>query len=39
MLHYEAVNPVLLGILKYLMDITGLENLKLVGGTSLALQI
>ncbi|MCO6462383.1 MAG: nucleotidyl transferase AbiEii/AbiGii toxin family protein [Saprospiraceae bacterium] len=39
MLHHEAVEPELLGILNYLMGIAELENLKMVGGTSLALQI
>lgn len=39
MLHYETIKPTTLGLLKQLQDIPLLSNTRLVGGTSLALQI
>ncbi|MBO5810599.1 MAG: nucleotidyl transferase AbiEii/AbiGii toxin family protein [Bacteroidales bacterium] len=39
MLHYETIEPTTLGLLKQLQDIPLLSNTRLVGGTSLALQI
>ncbi len=39
MLHYETVEPATLGLLRQLQDIPFLSNTRLVGGTSLALQI
>ena len=39
MLHYETIEPTTLGLLRQLQDIPLLSNTRLVGGTSLALQI
>jgi hypothetical protein len=39
MLHYETVSPGLLEVLRQLMQLPELKNFRLVGGTSLALQI
>ena len=39
MLHYETIEPTTLGLLKQLQDIPLLSKTRLVGGTSLALQI
>lgn len=39
MLHYSTVEPTTLGLLRQLQDIPLLSNTRLVGGTSLALQI
>lgn len=38
MLHYETIHPATLGLLKTLMSRNELKDLRLVGGTSLALQ-
>ncbi len=39
MLHYKTIKPETLGILKKIQQIEELSNLRLVGGTALALQI
>ncbi len=39
MLHYKTIEPETLGILKKIQQIEELSNLRLVGGTALALQI
>lgn len=39
MLHYETIEPTTLGLLRQLQDIPLLSKTRLVGGTSLALQI
>lgn len=39
MLHYKTIEPATLELLKKLLAIPGFENLRLAGGTSLALQI
>lgn len=39
MLHYQTVTPDLLSVLKHLMKLSPLQNFRLVGGTSLALQL
>ncbi len=39
MLHYNTVNQRTLELIKEIQDLQGFENLRLVGGTSLALQI
>lgn len=39
MLHYETIEPETLGLLKNLQKINAFSDLRLVGGTSLALQI
>ena len=39
MLHYKTIDPETLGILKKIQNIEELSNLRLVGGTTLALQI
>jgi hypothetical protein len=39
MLHYNAVNSPTLELLKHLMQVPSLSETRLVGGTSLALQI
>jgi hypothetical protein len=39
MLHFETIEPATLGLLKKLQSIEELANLRLVGGTALALQI
>lgn len=38
MLHYEAVSPGTLNLLRRLMQVPELKNFRLAGGTSLALQ-
>ena len=39
MLHYNTIEPATLELLRQLQDIPFLSNTRLVGGTSLALQI
>ena len=39
MLHYETINTKTLGLLKKLQKIPEFSNLRLVGGTALALQL
>ncbi|RLD56450.1 MAG: hypothetical protein DRJ05_11320, partial [Bacteroidetes bacterium] len=39
MLHYKTINSPTLGLLRQLLEIPEFQNLRLVGGTSLALQI
>ena len=39
MLHYETVEPQTLELLKKLQGLPSLRNTRLIGGTSLALQI
>ncbi len=39
MLHYSAIDPSTLELLKKLISVKEFSNLRLVGGTSLALQI